>query len=177
MRAPPQSTAFSRPFAAAKIPFSPRSRCKRRLLALHLLISLQHACETRVQGAGDLRPSLETRENDRGRLDGGEAVAARLAAKRAVARGSRGSENHALAFQHPGIAPPQRLGLAPGAVEHHHAFELAEEGALVLRNLALAVERNDLALHVEVGGARRAEIEHSPVRGILDRVPERLGQA
>ena len=50
----------SRPFAAAKIPLSPRSRCKRRLLALHLLISLQHACKTGIQSAGDLRPSLET---------------------------------------------------------------------------------------------------------------------
>src|SRR5579872_1947026 len=144
----------SRPFAAAKIPLSPRSRCKRRLLALHLLISLQHACKTGVQGAGDLWPSLETRENDRGRFDRGKAVASRLAAKRAVTRWARGSENNSLAFQHPGIAPPQRLGLAPGAIEEHDAFDLAQDGLLILLDLALAIDRDKLVGLIEFGSPR-----------------------
>jgi hypothetical protein len=31
------------------------------------------------------------------------------------------------------IAPPQRLGLAPGSVEQHDAFDVGEDGALVRR--------------------------------------------
>ena len=66
-------------------------------------------------------------------------------AQLAIARRPLRAENDALAFQHPGIAPPQRLGLAPGAVEQHDAFDIAEDGALVRLDLALAVDRDDLA--------------------------------
>src|SRR6202165_3982219 len=89
----------------------------------------------------------------------------------------RRAEDDALALQHPGIAPPQRLGLAPGTVEQHDAFEIFQDGALVLLNLALAVDGDDLAVGLELADLRRAEIEHRPAAGIMHWPSQRLGKA
>src|SRR5262249_17765090 len=42
---------------------------------------------------------------------------------------------------------------------------------------ALAIDGDDLAVGVEIGDLRRAEIEHGPTRGIANRPPQRLRQA
>src|ERR1700761_8380824 len=89
----------------------------------------------------------------------------------------RGIEDHALALQHPGIAPPQRLGLAPGAVEQNDAFDIPEDGALVVLELALAVDRDDVAIRVELFRLSGAEIQYRPARGIGHWPTQRLRQA
>src|SRR5690348_5295278 len=61
------------------------------------------------------------------------------------------TEDHALAFQHPGIAPPQRLGLAPGAVEKDDTFDRLEDRSLAVGHLTLARQRDDLAVGIEIG--------------------------
>ena len=71
----------SRPLAAAKIPLWPRFWRERRLLLLYLAVSFQHPLETGVQRLGDVGPLFETGKHHRRRLDGGESVAARLAAQ------------------------------------------------------------------------------------------------
>src|ERR1700692_1033268 len=86
-------------------------------------------------------------------------------------------EDYALAFQHPRIAPPQRLGLAPGAVEQHNALDVFQDGALVVFDFALAVDGDDVAGGLEVGDFRRAEIEYRPAAGIGDLPPQRLREA
>src|ERR1700730_6334211 len=90
-----------------------------------LAIARQEALEARSERGLDLGLALEPRQQHGGRLDGREAVAARLAPQPAVARGALGPKHDTLAFEHPGIAPPQRLGLAPGAVEQDDALDLA----------------------------------------------------
>src|SRR5882757_6793473 len=89
----------------------------------------------------------------------------------------RRAEDDALAFQHPGIAPPQRLGLAPGAVQQHDAFDVFQDGALVVLDLALAVDGDDIAVGLELGDLGRAEIEYRPPAGIGDLPSQRLGKA
>src|SRR5580704_15239560 len=90
-----------------------------------LAVARQQALEARSERGLDLGLALEPRQQHGGRLDGREAVAARLAPQPPVARRALGPEHDTLAFEHPGIAPPQRLGLAPGAVEQDDAFDLA----------------------------------------------------
>src|SRR5260370_9231878 len=80
-----------------------------------LAIAREQALEGRVQRGLDLRLLLEPRQQHGGRLDGGEAVAAGLAPQPAVPGRSLGRDHAALAFELPGIAPPDRLGLPPGA--------------------------------------------------------------
>src|SRR5689334_11999108 len=98
-----------------------------RMGFFHLAIARQHPLKTRVQRGSDVGALLECRDQEPRRLDGRQRVAARLAAEPAITRRLRRIEDHALAFQHPGIAPPQRLGLAPGAVEHDHALDAVED--------------------------------------------------
>ena len=52
-----------------------------------------------------------------------------------------------------------------------------EDGALVRLDFALAVDRDDLGIGIEIGDLGRAEIQHRPARGIVDRPSQRLGQA
>src|SRR5580698_5531660 len=90
----------------------------------------------------------------------------------------RRPQDHALAFQHPCIAPPQRLGLTPGAVEQHDAFDVFQDRALVVLDLALAVDGDDISVGLQIGDFGRAEIEYGPARGIVNLPPsalERLG--
>jgi len=74
---------------------------------------------------------------------------------------------------------PQRLGLAPGAVKQHDAFNVFEGGALIILDFALAIDGDDFALRLQVGDLRGAEIEQPP--SARDRRPaatsrlERLG--
>src|SRR5665213_964165 len=122
-----------------------------------------------MQRLGDIGSLLKMTEQHRRRLDGGKTVAARLAAQLAVARWLLWAEDHPLAFQHPGVAPPQRLGLAPGAVEQHDALDVFENGALVVLDMALVVDGDDISVGFEISDLGGAEIEHRPARGIMDR--------
>src|SRR5215207_3340645 len=108
-----------------------------RHFSLHVAIPRQHAVKAGIERLRDLRPLLEPRQEQSRGLDGGEAVAARLLAELAVARRALRAQNHPLTLQHPRVAPPQRLGLAPGSVEQHDAFDVGEDGALVRLDLAL----------------------------------------
>ncbi len=148
-----------------------------RHFSLHFPVTRQHPLETGVERLGDIGPLLEPGEQKARGFNGGETVAARFLAQHAVARRALGSENDSLAFQHPGIAPPQCLSLAPGAVEQHDAFDVFENGALMLLQFALSVDRDDLLVGVEVGDLGRAEIEDRPTRGIVDLPSQRLGEA
>src|SRR6266568_4408453 len=112
------------PFALAPAP-CPRGRPQ-------IAIARQQALEARVQRGFDLGLAFEPRQQHGGRLDGREAVAARLAPQPAVTGRAPGPEHDALALEHPGIAPPQRLGLAPGAVEQDDALDLAQRLLLVI---------------------------------------------
>ena len=48
---------------------------------------------------------------------------------------------------------------------------------MIVRKLALAVDRDDFGISIEVGNFRRSEIKHRPARGIGDRTAQRLRQA
>src|SRR5215831_3326860 len=141
-----------------------RPRRELWLNCLNLAIPRQHALKTRVERRRNIRPLFQGRDQHRGRLDRRKPVAARLAAQMAVARRPAGPENDALAFQHPRIAPPQRLGLAPGAVEQHHALDISKYRALTILDVALAIDRHDLRVRIELSDLRRAEIKHGPAR-------------
>src|SRR6476469_7801848 len=141
----------SGPCAPAVLPLRPRLRRQFRQHALNLAVPGQHPLETSVQRLRDIRPPFQTGKQHRRRLAGGKAVTARFAAELAVTRGIRRTEDDALAFQHPGITPPQRLGLAPGAVEQHDALDVFQDGALMVLDLALAVDGDDIPVGIEVG--------------------------
>src|SRR4029077_5437399 len=95
--------------------------------------------------SGNSGPLLQPRQQHRRRLDGRQAVGTRFFPEFSIARRTLGAEDDALALQHPRIAPPQRLGLAPGTVEQHDALDIAEYGALARLDLTLAVDRDDFA--------------------------------
>src|ERR1044072_2021266 len=101
------------------------------LLAVSRPVALQHLGEAGVERGLDLGIFLEPRHQHGGGLERGEPVAARLAAQLAVARRPLAREQHAAAFQHPRIAPPHRLGLAPGAVEQDDALDPAQRSVLI----------------------------------------------
>ena len=147
-----------------------------RMPFFDLLIPRQHALEAGVEGRGDLRSAFQRRHQQARRLDGRQPVAARFPAQMSIARGPARPEDHALAFQHPGIPPPQRLGLAPGAVEQDHAIDRFEDRALVLGDLALPREGQHLAVGVEIGRLGRPEIKNRPARGVCDGAAQRLGE-
>jgi len=86
------------------------------------------------------------------------------------------SENDAPAFEHPGIAPPQRLGLAPIAVEQHDPLNIVKQRVLIAFRFALAVEHDDLAIGRERGYLGGAEIKDRPALRI-DGAAENLGEA
>src|SRR5260370_5008653 len=148
-----------------------------RHFGLHLQVPRQKPLKPAVQRLRDIRPLLQPGQQHARRLDGGQAVAARLLAELAVARRTFGAEDDPLALQHPRIAPPQRLGLAPGAIQQHDALDIAEDGALVGLDFALAVDGDDIAVGLELADLGRAEIEHGPARGVVDRPSQRLGEA
>src|SRR5262245_54184454 len=147
----------------------PRSRTR-------LAIAREQALEGRVQRGLDLRLALEPRQQHGRRLDGREPVAARLAPQLAVTRRALRPEHDALALGHPGIAPPQRLGLAPGAVEQDDAFYLAQHRALVIDRVAVLVHDHDVAIGQDRRGPDRTEIEDRPALRI-GRSAEDLGEA
>jgi len=55
--------------------------------------------------------------------------------------------------------------------------DIAENAALVWLDLALAVNRDNLTIGVQLRDLRRAEIKHRPARGIFDRTSQRLAKA
>ncbi len=65
-------------------------------------------------------------------------------------------------LQEPGIAPPERLCLTPGAVEQHNSLETRERWRRVGQRRSSPVERDDAAGHIG-WELRRAEIEHAPL--------------
>src|SRR5439155_10721688 len=135
--------AMSGRFAAAVVPLRLWFGRELGQHALCFAIFGQHPFETGMQRLRDIRALLEARKQHRRRLDGGQPVAAWLTAQLAVARRTRRTKDDALAFQHPRIAPPQRLGLAPGAVEQHDAFNVFQDGALVVLDFTLAIDGDD----------------------------------
>src|SRR5581483_6239173 len=139
-------------------------------------VALEETLEAPHHRPLDLRPPLEPAQEQRRGFDGGEGIAPWLAAELAVARVSARAQHDAPAFQHPRLAPPKRLRLAPAAVEEDDALDLRERRVLIARGLCLAVEHDDLAAGAELGGARRAQIEHRPALGI-GRTGERLAEA
>ena len=80
---------------------------------------------SRVTNSLPLGTIFQPRQQQPGRLDSGEAVRARLTAQLPVTRRTSRPENDAAAFQHPGVPPPQRLGLAPGSIQQNDSFDLA----------------------------------------------------
>src|SRR6185312_767663 len=131
--------------------------------------------KTRKKRALDLGLAFEPAHQQRRGLDGREALAARLASELAIARGPVRTQHDAPAFQHPGISPPQRLRLAPAAVEQNDAFDLVERRLLIAKRCALSIEQDDIAAWRQLRRARRAEIEHRPAPGI-DGSAEELGE-
>ena len=132
------------------------------LLAIGRPIALQHLGKARIQRGLDLRIAFEPRHQHGGGLERGEPVAARLAAQLAVARRALAREQHAAALEHPGVAPPHRLGLAPGAVEQDDALDVAQRRFLVGQGSALAGDHHDVAAGRERLRLERAEIENRP---------------
>src|SRR3982751_4787792 len=103
----------------------------------------------------NIRPLFETGKQHRRRLDSGQAVAARLAAKLSITGRLRRTEDDTLTFQHPRVAPPQRLGLTPGPIEQHDAFDLLQDGALAIFDFALAVDGDNVAVRIKRGDLGR----------------------
>src|SRR5258708_12885173 len=97
-----------------------------RVLAPRRAVALEHLLEILVQRERDLRPPFDAAQQQRRGLDGGEAVAARLAPELAVARRPAGPEHAAAAFQHPRIPPPQGLRLAPTPAQHAPPLPLSD---------------------------------------------------
>ena len=62
-------------------------------------------------------------------------------------------------------------------VEQHDAFDVLQDRALIVLDLALAIDGDDIAIGLKVGDFRRTEIKHRPTRRVVHRPPERLGQA
>src|SRR5215475_14526085 len=87
-------------------------------------IPLEQPREAGEQGCFDLRAALEPAERERRRLQRREAFAARLAAELAVERRPARPQHQPLPLQHPRVAPPQCLSLAPGAVEDDDALDV-----------------------------------------------------
>src|SRR5512139_1094682 len=141
-----------------------------------LAIARQQPLEARVQRGLDLRLALQPRQQHGCRFDGRESVAARLAPQLAVARGPFRPKHDALALEHPAIAPPQRLGLAPGAVEQDDALDFAQRRVLVIDRVAALVHHHDIAFRQDRLGLHRTEIEDRPALRI-GRAAEYLGEA
>jgi len=88
----------------------------------------------------------------------------------------RRRQHHAPRLEHPGVAPPQGLGLAPGAVEQHRPLDGRQRACLVEQGNALGVERDHLTSLGQGLGSRRAEMQDRPAFRI-GRPAQRLGQA
>ena len=137
---------------------SPPRRDRRRA-TLFVARGNARASDRNLQAGGfNLRALFQPADQHRRRLDRRQPVAARLAPQLAVARRLRRIENDAPALQHPRIAPPQRLGLAPAAVEQHHAFETLQDRLLAILGLALPVDDDDV-------GVRQQAQPRAPSRG------------
>src|SRR5258707_11325215 len=149
-------------------------RYARRLLIL--TDPREHPLEARGQLFLDIGPALQPAQQHPGSLDGRQSVAAGLATQLAAARRPPRAEHHATAFEHPRIAPPQGLGLAPGAVQQHDALDVAHQGILISLELALAVEKDDLAVGREARRLYRAEIKDRPAMRV-DGAAENLAEA
>ncbi len=72
-------------------------------------------------------------------LDSRNAFLSRFLPQISVERNRGWLQNQATAFQHPGIAPPQRFGLLPCAVEQNNSLDILEN-SLILGRAALAVQ-------------------------------------
>src|SRR5262249_31880448 len=144
-------------------------------------VALEEALEALGHRALDVRPSLEAAQEQRCGFDGRERVAPRLAAELAVARWASWTQHNARAFQHPRIAPPERLRLAPAAVGADDARDPRGRRILIARGPALAIEHDDLAARSEFSRPRRAQIGHRPtlwIGGTAERLAEaRPGEA
>src|ERR1700729_2838042 len=103
-----------------------------------------------MQSFSNVRPLLQGRKQHSRRLDGGKTVTPRFATQLSVTRRTRRTENDALALQHPGIAPPQCLGLTPGPVKQHNPFDIIKDVALMVLELALAIEGDHIARRIEI---------------------------
>src|SRR5579883_2202442 len=88
----------------------------------------------------------------------------RLAAELAVERGRRRREDEAARLQEPGVAPPQRLRLAPASIEEDDAVERGERRRLVGERRAAAAERGQRRPRRALRGGG-AKVEHAPARG------------
>src|SRR3981189_3428555 len=127
-----------------------------------LAIAREQALEAGIERGLDLGLAFEPRQQHGRRLDSREPVAAGLTPQFAVTRRALGPEHDTLALEHPAVAPPQRLGLAPGAVEQDDALDLAQRGILVIDRVAVLVHHHDLAIGRDRLGLDRAEIEDRP---------------
>src|SRR5579871_2006530 len=101
----------------------------RRLL--YLAIAIEQALETGDKASLDLRPPFEMSDQQRRRLDRGQPIWARLAPQSPIARRRLGPKDHPAAFQHPRIAPPQRLGLTPASVQQDDTLKGTQDRTLV----------------------------------------------
>src|SRR5262245_37002457 len=119
-----------------------------------------------MQRRFDVRAALEPAERERRRFQRREALAARLATQLAVERRPARAQHQTLRFQHPWVAPPQRLRLAPGAVEDDDAVDAGESRVLVGDRLALLVDDGHLTPRRNVGGLRRAQMQDGPAARI-----------
>ncbi len=129
-----------------------------------------------MQRGLDLRLVFQPRQQHGRRLNGREPVVAGLAPQLAVTRGALWPEHDALTLKHPGIAPPQRLGLAPGAVKQDDAFDLAQRRILMIDRVAFLVQYHDVAIGQDRRGLDRTKIEDRPALRI-DRAAEDLSEA
>src|ERR1700704_6789717 len=141
-----------------------------------LAIAREQALEARIERGLDIGLAFEPRQQHGRRLDGREPVAAGLTPQFAVTRRALGPEHDALALEHPAVAPPQRLGLAPGAVEQDDALDLAQRGILVIDRVAVLVHHHDVATGQNRLGLDRTEIEDRPALRI-GLTAEDLGEA
>ena len=82
-----------------------------------------------------------------------ERLGPRFAAQPAESRRVGRVQHEPLQLQQPWVAPPQRLRLAPGAVEQHDALEAAQHPVGVGQRIAVAVQRDDRAAVRAASGA------------------------
>jgi len=110
-----------------------------------------------MQGLGDIGP-LSMPASSIARLDGGQAVAARLAAQLSVTRRMRGPRMTALAFQHPALRHHSALAWLQVPSSSTMPSMSFQDGALVLLNPALAVDGDDIAVGIELWRPLPSEI-------------------
>ncbi len=164
-------------FAAAVIALGFWLRRKLGQHALRIAIFGQHPLKTGVAASRRYPAAFRAGQQHGRRLDGRQAVAARLAAQLAIARRRAGPRM-------------TRWHFSIQALRHHSALAWLQVPSsstmpsMSLRmprwlssSLALAVDGDDIAVGLELGDLRRAEIEHRPARGIVDRPAQRLGKA